>query len=159
MKKSVPSQLEDGTAEKVVAHAAWQRSRGRNPSMAFLTQRNPHKALEAADLMIRSAQRNQALCSVGAFLTPHKSYSDMTDAEVKVAAKYIVSSSFSEEEAQQRLCDELGYPYSARIHTSIPEDSTGREARVLVQALGGLVMKNGAMAMVMMRGHDGIIQF
>ena len=55
------------------------------------------------------------------------------------------------------LRDELGYHYSVALHTSIPDDATGREARELVRGLGGLVMKNGAMAMAMMHGHDGTI--
>lgn len=37
-----------GTAEHVVMHARWQKSRGRNPSMHFLNITNPLKALSWA---------------------------------------------------------------------------------------------------------------
>ena len=58
-----------------------------------------------------------------------KSYSDMTDAEIKIAARHIITSSSSEAEVQQRLRDELDYSYSVAICTTIPNDATGREAR------------------------------
>lgn len=157
MNKSVLSQHEQGSAEQVVAHAAWQRSRGRNPSMSFVGEHNPRKALALANSVIRAAQRTKLIDSIGAVVVRRKSYSDMTDVELKVAARHIITSSSSEAEVQERLRDELGYPYSIALHTTIPDDATGREARELVRGLGGLVMKNGAMAMAMMHGHDGVI--
>jgi hypothetical protein len=157
MNKSVLYQHEQGSAEQVVAHAAWQRSRGRNPSTSFVGERNPRKALELADSVIRAAQHAKLINSIGAFVVSHKSYSDMTDAEIEVAARHIISSSSSEAEVLRRLRDELGYPYSIALHTTIPDDTTGREARELVRGLGGLVMRNGAMVMVMMSGHNGVI--
>ena len=157
MNKSVLSKHEQGSAEQVVAHAAWQRSRGRNPSMSFVRELNPRKALAFANSVIRAAQHTKLIDSIGAVVVRRKSYSDMTDVEIKVAARHIISSSFSEAEVQQRLRDELGYPYSIALHTTIPDDATSREARELVRGLGGLVMKNGAMAMAMMHGHDGVI--
>ncbi len=58
MKKSVLSQHEQASAEQVVAHAAWQRSRGRNPSMSFMEQHNPRKALLLASSVVhRGASR------------------------------------------------------------------------------------------------------
>jgi hypothetical protein len=86
-----------------------------------------------------------------------KRYDDMTDAEIKSAARTIVATSSSEDEVRRRLLDEIGYPYTVALHTCVPSDEAGREARVLVQGLGGLVMRNGAMAMAMMHGHDGVI--
>ena len=157
MKKSVLFQHEQGSAEQVLVHAAWQRSRGRNPSMSFVGEHNPRKALSLANSVIRAAQHTKLIDSIGAVIVRRKSYSDMTDTEIKVAARHIITSSSSEAEVQQRLRDELGYPYGAALHTSIPDDATGREARELVRGLGGLVMKSGAMAMAMMYGHDGTI--
>ena len=157
MKKSVLSQHEQGSAEQVVAHATWQRSRGRNPSMSFVGEHNPRKALSLADSVIRAARHTKLIDSIGAVFVWGKSYHVMTDVEIKVAARYIITSSSSEAEVQQRLRDELSYPYRVALHTTIPEDATGREARELVRVLGGLVMKNGAMAMAMMHGHDGTI--
>lgn len=158
MNKSVLSQQhEQGSAEQVVAHAAWKRSRGRNSSMSFVGERNPRKALALANSVIRAAQHTKLINSIGADVVRRKSYHDMSDVEIKVAAKHIISSSSSEAEVQQRLRDELDYPYSIALHTTIPDDVTGREARELVRGLGGLVMKNGAMAMAMMHGHNGTI--
>lgn len=158
MKKSVLFQHEQGSAEQVLAHSAWQRSRGRNPSMSFVGERNPRKALSLARSVIRAARHTKLVNSVGAVVVQRKSYNNMTDAEIKVSARHIITSSSSEEEVQQRLRDELGYPYGVALHTTIPSDATGRQARELVRGLGGLVMKNGAMAMAMMHGHNGTIR-
>lgn len=89
---------------------------------------------------------------------PPPSYCDMTDAEIKAAAKNIIASSSSQEEVCQRIRDELKYPYgNIALYTLIPNDAIGVTARELVRGLGGLVMKNGAMAMAMMHGHNGTI--
>ena len=48
MKKSEVMKHVPGTAEYVVLHARWQRSRGRRPSAAFSWQTDPRKALTAA---------------------------------------------------------------------------------------------------------------
>lgn len=48
MKKRDVDKFETGTPERVVAHAAWQRSRGRQPSMFFMNEANPRKALALA---------------------------------------------------------------------------------------------------------------
>lgn len=158
MKKSVLSQYLQGSAERVVAHAAWQRSRGRNPSMSFVGQDNPHKALALAYSVIYTAQRTNLLDSIVAAMVPHKSYAEMMDFEIEVVARHIITTSFSEAEVQQRLRDELDYPYGdIDLNTIIPNDATGMEARELLRGLGGLVMKNGAMVMAMMHGHNGVI--
>jgi hypothetical protein len=125
--------------------------------MSFVGEHNPRKALALASSVIRAAKHTKLIDSIGAVVVRRKSYRDMTDVEIKVAARHIISSSSSEAEVQQRLRDELGYPYSIALHTTIPDDATGREARELVRGLGGLVMKNGAMAMAMMHGHNGVI--
>jgi len=157
MRKSDLSKCAQGSAEHVVAHAAWQRSRGRNPSMSFVGERNPRKALELTRSVIRMAEHTKFTNSIGAIIVRHKSYDNMTDAEIKVAVRHIISSSSSEAEVRERIRDELGYPYDIVLDTSIPDDAVGREARELVRGLGGLVMQNGAMAMAMIHGHDGVI--
>lgn len=48
MKKCDVDKFKMGTPERVVAHAAWQRSRGRQPSMFFMNEANPRKALALA---------------------------------------------------------------------------------------------------------------
>lgn len=45
MKKSRVEKYRHGSAEYVVLHAEWQRSRGRKPSMQFMGERNPEVAL------------------------------------------------------------------------------------------------------------------
>lgn len=157
MKKSFLAQHEQGSAEQVIAHAAWQRSRGRNPSMPFITQRNPRKALALANSVVSRVKWTELIDSVGADVVRGKSYRNMNDAELKIAAKHIITSSSSEAEVHERLRNELDYPYRISLHTNIPDDKTGREARELVRGLGGLVMKNGAMAMAMMHGRNGTI--
>lgn len=116
-----------GSAEHVVAHAAWRRSRGRNPSMSFIGERNPLKALAIANSVIRVARNTALIDSIGAVVVRRKSYRDMTDVEIKIAARFIISSS-SEAEVERRLRDELDYPHSIALHTTVPDDATGREA-------------------------------
>ena len=159
MKKSVLSQFRVGSAEQVVYHALWQRSRGRRPSMSFIGERNPREALAAAAAIFHEVRQTELIDLLVSSVSQAKGkfYGDMTDAEIGAATREIVRTSSSEDEVRQRIRDELGYSYDVALHTSIPDDKTGVEARELVRGLGGLVMKNGAMAMAMMRGHDGII--
>lgn len=86
-------------------------------------------------------------------------WNQMTDAEIKTAVKRIISSSSSEAEARRRIREELAYPHTVSMHTCLPTDNIGRAARTIVSGLGGLVMRNGAMVMGMMHGHDGVISF
>lgn len=48
MKKAQLELLKSGSPELVVAHARWQKSRGRRPSMAYGPYRNPRVALATA---------------------------------------------------------------------------------------------------------------
>lgn len=157
MKKSAISEYSKGSAEQVIAHAAWQHSRGRNPSMPFLGESNPIKALALATSVIERVELGKMVAEIGAIITRKKSYYEMDDVEIKAAVRHIISSSSSEAEVEKRLRDEIDYPYDIAMYTTIPDDATGREARELVRGLGGLVMKNGAMVMAMMHGHDGTI--
>lgn len=158
MKKSALSQYVQGSAEAVVAHAQWRRSRGRAPSMSFVGERNPRKALFAAKCFIASAKQADLFGQLGKLVMRHKRFNEMNDVEIEAAVRHIVTSSSSEAEVRQRLRDELGYPYSdVCLRTLIPGDATGREMRELVRGLGGLVMKNGAMAMVIIQGHEDVI--
>lgn len=86
-----------------------------------------------------------------------KTFRQMTDNEFKAAAQQIVRTSASEDEVRQRIKNELGYPYGISITSHLPQDNTGRQARSIVRALGGLTLTNGAMVMVMMHGQDGVI--
>lgn len=86
-----------------------------------------------------------------------KDYRDMTDSEIKEAVKQIVITSSSEDEVRSRVADELGYPYGISMHTHVPEGDVGMEGKEILEGLGGLVLKNGAMVMVMIHGHNGTI--
>lgn len=158
-KRSVLSQHEQGSAEQVVAHAAWQRSRGRNPSMSFIGEHNPRKALALAHYVILVVRLSKGADLIATVLGwgGRRRYRDMTDAEIKIVAEHIITSSSSEAEVKQRLRDELDYPYGVVLDIYTTNDATGREARELVRGLGGLVMKNGAMAMAVIQGHNGDI--
>jgi hypothetical protein len=156
MKKSVLLQFGQGSAEEVIAHAMWQRSRGRRPSMSFVGEKNPQKALNVAKAVVDAATRTRMIDSIGDIVMKNKTYHEMTDDEIEIAARNIIITSSSEEEVHQRLLDELDYS-GMELSTNIPEDATGREARELVRGLGGMIMKNGAMAMAMMEGHSGLI--
>lgn len=86
-----------------------------------------------------------------------KDYRTMTDDQVKTELRRICAESSTEDEVRQKVASELGYPYGLAITTHQPTDTTGRQARSLVRALGGPIMKNGAMIMLMMHGPQGVI--
>ena len=82
-------------------------------------------------------------------------WSAKSDEEIKAAVRGIVRTSSDDEEIVRRIKSELGCPYGAAITPHVPSDDTGRTARSIVQALGGLVRKDGAMVMLMMHGPRG----
>jgi len=86
-----------------------------------------------------------------------KTFDNMTDAELKEAARMIVRASSSEAEVRERIARELQYPYGIAVTSHLPTDAVGRQARGIVSTLGGLTLRNGAMVMVMLQGHDGTI--
>ena len=81
----------------------------------------------------------------------------MTDDEIKIAVRGIITSSSSEDEVHQRIKDELGYSGRISLTTTIPDNEKLRQERSLVVSIGGMVMKNGAMAMAMLWGHEKAI--
>jgi len=149
--KAFVSSLPKGSALYVIAHAAWQRSRGRRPSMSFLTERNPRKALASAFLFLKTHKWEATLDSlatkVGAAIGQRKNYREMSEQELKIVVRGIVSSSSSKEEILRRLLEEVGCPEGdVMIDVSdVPTDTVGIEARELVRALGGHVTQHGAM--------------
>lgn len=157
MKKAVPSQCWSGSAEQVVAHARWQRSRGRKPSMSFLNQRNPREALKLASSVLRGVMRSESVSFIGATVLGKKTYAAMNDDEIGAAVRHIVTSSSSEDEVRRRVREELGYTGSLRLQTSIPTDDAGRKERELLRGLGCLVTRGGAIAHVLIRGHEDTI--
>lgn len=86
-----------------------------------------------------------------------KQFADMTDGEWKEALREIACASRSEEEIRQCVAL-LGYQQSLAIHSTLPKDQVGLEARTIVSALGGPIMANGAMVMIMAWGHKGVVQ-
>lgn len=84
-------------------------------------------------------------------------YSNFTRFDVKRLVRNIISSSRTDEEIRERIGKELNYPYpeGIDIHSHIPSDTVGFEARALVRALGGPIRGDGAMISLMMWGPDG----
>ena len=82
-------------------------------------------------------------------------WSEKSDREIKAEVQSIVRTSQDDDEIRRRIRDELGCPYGAAIASCVPTDNTGREARAIVRALGGLIRKDGAMVMLMMHGPRG----
>ena len=157
MKKSdVFLKTEEGSAERVIAHAKRQGERGnKQPAMGFITEGNPKKALGLAKAVIKKADHtDQRLDAVGR-LIKGKSWQDLENWQLKLAVQYICRTSRSKEEILQRIKDELDYSYAPALNMSVPDDATGREARELVRGLGGIISAHGAMVQGMMRGHNG----
>lgn len=84
-----------------------------------------------------------------------KNYRKMTDSAIKIAVRAIVRDSSSDEEIERRIASELDYPYRVGIDSLTPTDEIGRQAQVIVEALGGLTRKDGAMVMLMIHGPGG----
>ena len=142
--------LEPGTAAYVIAHARWQRSRGRGPSMKFLAQRNPRKALAAAVLLAGEVGHKQRLTAMLPRMpktTPDQAMT-MDIETLQIHVRRIVAGAKTKDEISSGFERELGI-YGAAIAWHEPTDQTGREARELVTALGGLVSGSGAMVMLM----------
>lgn len=83
-------------------------------------------------------------------------YNTKTNSEIETAVRSIIRSSQSDSEIQEKIQKDLGYPYGkVAISSHVPNDRIGREAKVLVCALGGLIRGDGAMVMIMMYGPNG----
>ncbi|GEM_PF-1748612 len=160
MKRAAILQFPEGSAERVIAHARWQSSRGRRPSMRFLTEANPAKAIMNAHDILRSLRAERARCLViellGPMIAKAKPWYEMKPEELEVAVRSIIQSSSSEEEVRERMRSELGYDTEdMEFSSTLPTDTLGIEARELVQALGGCVMRNGAMVMACVWDGEG----
>ena len=142
--------LSKGSAAYVVAHARWQQSRGRRPSMPYLAENNPRKALAAARAFLSAINNRQRLIDLLPRLgtTTPELAQQMGPGEIKVHVRRIVADSSSELELRHRLENELDIS-DALIVWHMPSDQTGIEARDIGIALGGLVSKSGAMVMIM----------
>lgn len=77
-------------------------------------------------------------------------WGDMSPAQRKICIRHTVSQVETEHELQQRLQADFDI-YDACINWYLPEegDQTGKEAQMLVKALGGLIAKNGALVQIM----------
>jgi hypothetical protein len=121
--------------------------------MPYLTITNPAKALGCARSVracLRAADlRSKVVAFVGPILASRKPYYEMTALELDAAVRAIVESSSSENEVLRRIESELGYnPEGVSITSHLSTNTVGNEARDLVRALGGLVMKNGALVRI-----------
>ncbi len=160
MKKTF-RQFEHGTAAYVIAHAKWMTSRGRNPSMQFLTEKNPCKALASAKVICNSVEQYQYVGGIVAsqgeqILKQGRPYNDFDENEVTAVARHIVTTSESEEQLKERLETSLG---CSMVMVSVLRALTqlGREAKELCLAMGGLTMKDGSLVQVMFFSPRGEI--
>jgi len=79
-----------------------------------------------------------------------KTWDDMNDKERKLCVGHLVTQASSEEELRKLLSEELGLDFfEIEWHESAEGDKTGEEAKLLIQALGGDLSKNGAMVNIM----------
>ncbi len=150
-------QCERGSAEQVILHAKWRRRNGRRPTMGYLNEMNPAKALRLASVVVAGVRRSKLVSKIAAVIIERKTYDTMNDKEIEVAARHIIQDSVTEDEVRRRLREELGYRYNVALSITLPTDDVGRGARELVRGIGGLVMKNGAMVMAMLHGHEDTI--
>jgi hypothetical protein len=157
MGKATILQHDKGSAEEVIAHAEYLRSRGRtNPAMTFVGERNPGKALAIAEAIVQQATNYSMFNHVGVILAEKRRYDDMSDVQIEIAVRGIITDSSSEEEVTERL-RAMGYEGEVMFHMHLPTDEISKEARELVRGLGGPIMKNGAMAQIMLEGHEDMI--
>jgi hypothetical protein len=154
MSKPTFRQYDLGSAERVIAHAAWQRSRGRGPSMTFITEHNPRQALRLARAVVANAKLTDLVI---ASPVRRRSFAEMTDTEIKIAVAQVIRTSNSADEVKQRLRAEYGSDRGISLHVHQPTDEVGRQARELCRGLGGLTLANGAMVMAMLHGHNNTI--
>lgn len=160
MNKRVVWQTPEDSAERVLAHAAYQRFRGKNLAMSFCGEKNPQKALRMAGVVSR---RNEALNfmhqlgEITRVLHLQFSWEEMSDDELQAHVSMIIITSDSEEMIRQRVRDELGYPHAISLLFQVPNNEVGRQARELFKGLGGLVTKNGAMVTGTIDGHEELI--
>lgn len=155
MTRSQLSKSPFGSADYVIAHAKRQRSRGKQPTMPYLTETNPRKALKLA----KSLHCEQppfvrlGLEDVTIGLAIGLVDNAPTDENVELAIRAIVACSSTEDEIC-RLVERLGCSYPS-VYMYTPNDKTGFEARDLVRAMGGLVTKGGAMVRLMTESLSG----
>jgi len=147
MNKKIAISYPDGSAERVIAHAVWQESRGRNPSMNFVTETDPRKALALAYFIVDRVVLTALETSYGLKIANTHSWDKMSNDELKVAIRAIIQTSSSKREINRRVRRELDYPHNLKLDIKIPTDETGRRVRELARGSGGLIMTNGAMVM------------
>ena len=156
MKRSDLLKLPVGSAQLVVAHAEWRRQRGHRPSMSFVNERDPKKALKFAQVVIKADQWSREVAGIGKIFAEKRSFESMDELMLKVVLRHIVITSSSEEEILARVQKELGMsPEFISVDAFLPDDNAGREIRELVRGLGGLIMKNGAVTSVVAETFKG----
>ncbi|KXK08782.1 MAG: hypothetical protein UZ21_OP11001000335 [Microgenomates bacterium OLB22] len=178
MKKSALYQFEVGSAKYVIAHAAWQQSRGRKPSEPYGDETNPRKALAAAELFVEV----QALLREETFRQQVETLPARLDEEASLVGLVRFASEY-----QAFLEDGCHWPeQTPGMWPDITDEMLKERAELIVatsatkaevvarlyRELGypyGIAMAicpphteenlRGAMVMVMMHGESGVISF
>ncbi|HET7673712.1 MAG TPA: hypothetical protein VFK11_04350 [Candidatus Saccharimonadales bacterium] len=86
MQKEFARYWPEGSMEHVVAHGAWQRSRGRNPSASYREIRNPRQALDVASADMEIAGTTTE--DLRAEMSRERSYSGIDKALYRIAVKH-----------------------------------------------------------------------
>jgi len=155
MTRSQLSKIPVGSAAYVIAHAKRQYSRGKQPSMTYLSKTNPREALQTARLLyceqplvLQLGMEDVAVRTAIGLVTTEPS-----DENIELAIRAIVTCSSTKDEICQ-LIERLGCTRPS-VYMQTPNDRTGFETLDLARALGGLVTKDGAMVMLMTESPSG----
>jgi len=99
----------------------------------------------------RQATRTTIASMLAERLLATKTWEDMGEIEREACVRHVVSQVESSAALADRLCDDLSFEpddFSIDWRLSEEGDVVGAEGRLLVQALGGLVSKNGALVSI-----------
>ncbi|MEK7159184.1 MAG: hypothetical protein AAB766_01640 [Patescibacteria group bacterium] len=157
-KRDIFRKFVSGSAESVVAHANWQRSRGRRPSMGFGDFRNPRLAYETAkEQILDSVDASidsfaQAAMDFYAHQAEEVELEPIQDAPVPaivpsitvediMSAIRVVKSATTAEEVRRGL-DEIGHPEFAQ-GINLPDDPA---IIAELRRRGAITLRAGVMA-------------
>jgi len=84
-----------------------------------------------------------------------RSYNELSDEEIKAALRYIIETSETEDEITRRVKEEFRYPYEPSLNSLTALTALAGEAKMLCQAMGGLMMKCGTLVQLMIFSPRG----
>jgi sugar-specific transcriptional regulator TrmB len=146
------------SAEFVVAHAAWQRSRGRNPSQPYLHIKDPKDALRAARSFKEAKKHEDFKLLMGDILVKNSRMSllNMSKLMIEATIKSICASSTTAYEIRTKMEAKFDVEHDEDAYIDVDIDVAGtddvsQQAVELVRALGGPITKDGNFVHVFFR--------